>query len=114
MKVEQLMTRNPKTCGPDEPLEAAARLMWDHDVGCVPVVDKGQVVGMITDRDVCMAAYIEGARLNTVPVSRAMSTTVRSCKAGEPKRASPISSFTATQYSHPFPIVSGRGAERHR
>jgi predicted transcriptional regulator len=50
----------------------------------VPVVDKGQVVGMITDRDVCMAAYIAGAPLNTLRISRVMSTTVRSCKAGEP------------------------------
>jgi CBS domain-containing protein len=37
----------------------AARIMWDNDCGCVPVRDfAGHLVGMITDRDICMAAYL--------------------------------------------------------
>ncbi len=56
MNVGDLMTRDVKTCRSHDSLDRAARIMWDHDCGCVPVVDaNGKAVGMITDRDVCMA-----------------------------------------------------------
>jgi CBS domain-containing protein len=55
--------------------------MWDNDCGCVPVVDqKRRVVGIITDRDVCMAAYTQGGPLRALRVSSAMSKQVYSCK----------------------------------
>lgn len=83
MKVEQLMTRTVKTCGPHDPLNVAARIMWEHDCGCVPVVvpDEGgqRVVGMLTDRDVCMAAYTQGRPLAEIPAASAMSEEVCSC-----------------------------------
>jgi CBS domain-containing protein len=51
--------------------------MWDHDIGSVPVVDaERRVVGMITDRDVCMAAYTQGKPLSEIPVANVMSTKV--------------------------------------
>lgn len=35
--------------------------MWEHDIGCLPIIDAdGRVAGMITDRDICMAAYTRG------------------------------------------------------
>jgi CBS domain-containing protein len=37
MKVEQLMTSDVRTCHPGDPLNAAARIMWERDCGCVPV-----------------------------------------------------------------------------
>ena len=81
MKVEQLMARSVRACRPDDTLNTAAEIMWENDCGCVPVVDVGNhVVGMVTDRDVCMAAYIQGRRLNEMRVSSAMSREVFSCK----------------------------------
>jgi CBS-domain-containing membrane protein len=54
--------------------------MWENDCGCVPVVDAaGRVVGMLTDRDVCMAAYTQGRPLAEIPVSSAMSRSVVAC-----------------------------------
>jgi len=77
MNVEQIMTRNPATCGPEDPCDAAARIMWEQDVGCVPVVDSSnRVVGMITDRDICMAAYTQGRCLRELCVSEAMAKRV--------------------------------------
>jgi len=74
MNVEQIMTRLVKTCSPDDSLDAAARLMWDNDCGCVPVVDEqDRCVGVITDRDICMAAYTQGQRLSDIQVRAAMS-----------------------------------------
>jgi CBS domain-containing protein len=81
MQVEQVMQRDVKTCRADDTLNTAAQLMWDHDCGCVPVVDgEGHVVGMLTDRDVCMAAYTRGMPLDAVQVSDAMSHSVSACQ----------------------------------
>jgi CBS domain-containing protein len=87
-RVEQLMSRNVATCRPDDPLNVAAQLMWERDCGIVPVTaceaDGERVVGMITDRDVCMAAYTQGRALTELPVATAMSREVRSCAPGDP------------------------------
>jgi CBS domain-containing protein len=84
MKIDQLMTRPVLTCRPSDGLDAAARIMWEHDCGCVPVVvpadGDDRVVGMITDRDVCMAAYTQGLPLTAIPVEAAMAHEVRSCR----------------------------------
>ena len=70
MNVEKLMSRTVKTCSPEHTLDCAARNMWEGDCGVVPVVDpNGRVVGMITDRDICIAAYTQSKRLNEIPIS---------------------------------------------
>jgi CBS domain-containing protein len=80
MHVENVMKRDVKTCRREDFLDAAARTMWEHDCGCVPVVDdEGHVVGMLTDRDICMAAYTRGATLASLRVDGAMATTVYCC-----------------------------------
>src|SRR6266516_685070 len=58
MRAKEIMNREVRACRPSDSLANADRLMWDHDLGCVPVVDdQSTVMGMITDRDICMAAY---------------------------------------------------------
>jgi CBS domain-containing protein len=57
MTVKELQTSNVKTVGPDSDLAVVAKLMWEGDCGAVPVVtNERQVIGMITDRDICIAA----------------------------------------------------------
>jgi CBS domain-containing protein len=57
MQVKQIMTSDIATCRPDANLAAVAKLMWDRDCGFVPVVDAAdKVVGVITDRDICIAS----------------------------------------------------------
>ena len=69
MRVEELMNRHVRVCGPNDSLSHAAQIMWDGDCGCVPVVDgNGRPVAMITDRDVCMAAYTGGRSLSELSV----------------------------------------------
>jgi len=80
MNVEQLMTRNVRFCTAEETLEAAAQRMWEHDIGCLPVRSgDGRVIGMLTDRDICMAACTERKSLSEIPVASAMSLEVISC-----------------------------------
>lgn len=81
MNVGQVMRRPVWSCHPDDSLNAAAEIMWDNDCGCVPVTDgEGRLAGMITDRDVCMAAYLQGGPLRALRVYTAMAKEVFSCR----------------------------------
>lgn len=84
MHVSNLMTRHPLSCTPIDTLNRAAQLMWEHDVGCLPVVDnERKVVGMLTDRDVCMASYTQGRPLCELHVRSCMSRQVVSVRADD-------------------------------
>ncbi len=77
MQVEQVMSREVKACKPGDTLAAAARIMWDHDIGAVPVVgEDGRPVGIVTDRDICMAACFTNLPLASMPVGEHMSRKV--------------------------------------
>lgn len=83
MKVEEVMTRQPKTCTPDANLAQAARLMWDGDCGILPVVtDEGRVVGLITDRDICMSSSTNFEHVSEILVSRVITGEVYACQPG--------------------------------
>jgi CBS domain-containing protein len=80
VKVKDLMATAVKCCAASDTLNTAAQMMWDNDIGCVPVVDQERrVIGMLTDRDVCMAAFIQGVPLAGSLVTSAMSKEVFSC-----------------------------------
>ncbi len=80
MKVSDLMTREVKICAPHDTLSTAAQIMWENDIGCIPVVDEeGRVIGLLTDRDLCMTAYLQRVPLTDTPVTSAMSKQIFSC-----------------------------------
>jgi CBS domain-containing protein len=61
MKVHEVMTQDVKACFPDTNLAAAAALMWENDCGILPVViNGGNAVGVITDRDIAIAVGTMG------------------------------------------------------
>jgi CBS domain-containing protein len=111
MNVDQLMTRNVRACHPADSLSEAARIMWDRDCGCVPVVEPengtARLVGMITDRDVCMAAYTQSRLLSEIEVRSAMATTVRSCRSTD-SVASALKTMEDNQL-HRLPVVEQNG-----
>jgi len=53
-RVREAMTPSPTTIAANEPVVEAARLMASQDVGSLPVVDDGNLVGMVTDRDLVL------------------------------------------------------------
>jgi CBS domain-containing protein len=88
MAVEALMTRQVASCNLDDTLEQAARIMWDHDCGWLPVCAPGaserrRVVGVITDRDICMSALFKGKPLAMLRVADVMSKEVLACRASD-------------------------------
>lgn len=77
MRVEERMTKDICCCRTEDSLATAARQLWDRDCGCLPVVDdRGHVLGMITDRDICMAAMTTGKALTELLVAYAMARNV--------------------------------------
>jgi acetoin utilization protein AcuB len=49
--VAEVMTRQPVTVWPDEPVEVAARLLVEHAIGCLPVMAGEDLVGILTESD---------------------------------------------------------------
>jgi CBS domain-containing protein len=81
MHVSDLIHRDVVTCSDRDTLERAAQLMWEFDIGCLPVVGGDhRLVGIITDRDVCMAAFLQGAPLRSICVSSIMSRDLVTCR----------------------------------
>jgi CBS domain-containing protein len=77
MRIKELMSHPVVTCPNSTTLEDAARLMWEYDCGIVPIVnDDGRLVGVVTDRDICMAGYTQGRPLREIPVVTAMASQV--------------------------------------
>jgi CBS domain-containing protein len=74
MNIVELMLSPVHTCLRQDNLARAAQIMWEHDCGALPVVDDlGDPVAMITDRDICMAAYTQGKPLAEIQVTTAAS-----------------------------------------
>ena len=87
MRLDEVMTRDPRCCTPDQPVVAAARAMAEEDVGALPVVeskDSPRLVGMITDRDIACRVVAEQRDLSGTTVRDAMSQSIVSVRADEP------------------------------
>jgi CBS domain-containing protein len=108
MKVRELMTFPAHACQAQDTLADVARLMWDHDCGMLPVVDRdGRVAATITDRDICMAAWTRGGRLEDMRVAEAMSKHLFTCTADDDVA---IAANRMVQHQvHRLPIVDARG-----
>lgn len=80
MKVADMMKSDPLSCQVYHSLADAARIMETHGCGWLPVVGRhNTVVGVVTDRDICMAAMQRDRRLSAISVVGAMHTNVFSC-----------------------------------
>ncbi len=108
MKVHELMVRNVKSCSADDSTNRAAQLMWENDCGFVVVLTEERLVaGVITDRDICMAAYTTGRPLSSIPVSEVMSRDVKCC--GPDDDIQRVSSAMRANQVRRLPVVDGQG-----
>ena len=108
MKVADSMTREVRACSVHDSLNAAARVMWEHDCGCVPVVDgQGRLAGIVTDRDICMAAYTQGVPLEAIAVERVMAARVISCSRTDDLDTA--HRLMRKHEIHRLPVVDSRG-----
>jgi CBS domain-containing protein len=84
MKAQDLMTTEPACCTPESTAREAARLMREHDCGCIPVVerDSKRLIGVVTDRDIACRCVAEGRGSDT-PVREIMTTEPQCCHPGD-------------------------------
>jgi CBS domain-containing protein len=81
MTVKDLQTSDVKACSADTDLATVAQIMWDNDCGVVPVVnDDRKVVGMITDRDICIAAATRSSIPADLRAGDVMSHALHACR----------------------------------
>lgn len=108
MNVKDVMTREVRSVRMADRLDAAARLMWEQDCGIAPVVDSSNVlVGVLTDRDLCMATYTQGRPLSEIPVTAVMARMLRTIKPDD-TLATAMGVLQQAQV-HRLPVVDARG-----
>lgn len=73
--VEQLMTSSIISVSPNQTIEEAARLMQNHNIGAIPVVENNRIIGMVTDRDITIRSTADGGN-EKQPVSQIMTNEV--------------------------------------
>jgi CBS domain-containing protein len=83
MRIGELMTKNLETIEAGEPVRVAALRMRTCNIGSLPVVEGGQLVGMLTDRDITVRSAALGQDPNKTLVREVMTSVVITCKAGE-------------------------------
>lgn len=106
--VSNVMQAAPRSCVPEDPLNRAAQIFWEADCGFLPVLGAdGKVIGVITDRDVCMAEYLKGGSLLGSSVGSAMSKRVYSCAPEHPIEHA-LSLMAAHQIRR-LPVLDGDG-----
>ncbi len=79
MKVKDIMTKDPVTCTPETTVAEAADLMWRADCGVLPVINKGQIAGVVTDRDMYIALATRDTHAGTLKVGAVVSGTPITC-----------------------------------
>ncbi|MFM1872098.1 MAG: hypothetical protein RL398_1520 [Planctomycetota bacterium] len=108
MIVKDWMSRNVRVVRTTDRAETAARALWEQDCGLVPVLDAGvRLVGVVTDRDLCMAAFLQGRPLAEIEVASAMSRRITTIRPG----AGLADALAAMQQVavHRLPVVDGDG-----
>src|SRR5215831_4653235 len=84
MKVKDVMTPDPKAIWITESLANAAKEMWENDCGVLPIIKDGRkVVGMITDKDICMALAMRDRNPSSISVEEVMNARVYAAEAEE-------------------------------
>ena len=82
--VGDVMTRNVRSCQPEDTLAAAAKAMREADCRFLPVVDgTGHPIGVVTDGDICLLGSTSHLRLSDMYVRDGMSGPPATCRTGD-------------------------------
>ena len=86
MKIKEVMSQNPVCCLASDSAQSVARMMCERNIGSIPVVSdqqSKQLLGMITDRDLCCAVIAGGLDPKTTPIQKFITTKLITCRDGE-------------------------------
>ena len=79
MQVQEIMTQPVDTIDPSTTSREAARRMRDENIGALPVRENGELIGMVTDRDIVARAVAENSLPSSTAVSTVMSQGIYYC-----------------------------------
>lgn len=84
MRVREVMTKEITICRTETNLAAASALMWDHNCGALlALTDSGELAGILTDRDICIALGTRNARASDLMVRDVVGTSPLSCQSSD-------------------------------
>lgn len=84
MEVREIMNAPAHTCRASATLDEAVAVMDEHDIGSVLITDvEGHAVGIITDRDACLAAHRQGRPMSDIFLRDVMSPSAIACRPDE-------------------------------
>jgi CBS domain-containing protein len=86
VKIKEVMSPNPVCCVPSDTAQAVAKIMCDHNIGSVPVVidqQSRELVGVITDRDLCCSVVAAGVDAKATAIQKFVSLDPITCRNGE-------------------------------
>jgi CBS domain-containing protein len=86
MKINEVMTPDPACCTASDSANKAAMIMRELNVGIVPIVadgDSNQLLGVVTDRDLCMSVVAEGKDPKAIRLENCMSKELVTCTADD-------------------------------
>lgn len=112
-KCSDVMTPDPVTCEPDDPIARAAEIMKRENVGAVPVVESRtsqRLVGIVTDRDIVLRVVAEGRSVEGARVRDAMTGSPAYCR--EHEDISHAVGYMAERQVRRMPIVDAEGRLR--
>jgi CBS domain-containing protein len=81
--IKEIMTRDVRACEPNATVADAAKVMAQGDVGPVPIVQDGRLVGIVTDRDIVVRVVAEGRDPNATTVKEIASTELVTVSPGD-------------------------------
>jgi len=85
-KCNEVMTKNPVCCQPNDKVVKAAKLMKSENIGSIPVIENEQtkkLVGIVTDRDLTLKIVAEGLDAKSTKVDAVMTRKVVTCLASD-------------------------------
>ena len=85
-KCNEVMTKDPVCCLPNDSVAKAAELMQSENIGSIPVIENRQsqkLVGIVTDRDLALKIVAEGRDPKTTKVEAVMTHNVVTCRADD-------------------------------
>jgi CBS domain-containing protein len=108
VKIQDVMTRDPRSVTPQTSVREAAQIMKDEDVGIVPVVEGARLVGVITDRDLALRIVAEGRDVSSTVSDVMSSGKIATCRPDEDLDR--VMETMAKEQVRRIPIVDERGS----
>ena len=110
MRIRHVMTKDPSCCVPSDSAVRAAKIMRDERAGIVPIIENEQsqrIIGVVTDRDLCMNVVAEGRDPATVTVQECMTTKVVTCSPDD--SIEKVTELMRENQIRRVPVVNDRG-----